>query len=173
MARVTSPPEPATRDERVQPEGPTLAEDLAFEAFYGGAIGGSTIALFFLLVDGLQGRPLFTPSLIGHVLFTDLPATEIAPIRYDMVAYFSIVHFAAFGALGAIASLFYRYVARGSRAALTAAFMFVLLTAVILLADWLFMPGVVVAAGVGNTLAANALTAVAMAAFLHVANRRG
>ncbi|HET9947919.1 MAG TPA: hypothetical protein VFQ22_03220, partial [Longimicrobiales bacterium] len=68
MPRVTSPSEQASRDERAQPEGPTLAEDLAFDAFYGGAIGGSTIALFFLVVDGLQGRPLFTPSLIGHVL---------------------------------------------------------------------------------------------------------
>ncbi|HET9948117.1 MAG TPA: hypothetical protein VFQ22_04225, partial [Longimicrobiales bacterium] len=100
------------------------------------------------------------------------PATEIAPIRYDMVAYFSIVHFAAFGVLGVIASLFYRHVVRDGHWVLAAAFLFVLLTVVILLADWLFMSGVVMTAGLGNTLAANALTAVAMAAFLHISHRK-
>jgi hypothetical protein len=36
--------------------------DFLYETFYGGAIGGSILALFFLAVDTLAGQPLFTPS---------------------------------------------------------------------------------------------------------------
>src|SRR5262249_1333713 len=43
--------------------------DLAYESLYCAAIGGSVIALFFLVIDAYNGHPLFTPSLLGGVLF--------------------------------------------------------------------------------------------------------
>ena len=43
--------------------------DLAYESLYCAAIGGSVIALFFLVIDAVNGQPLFTPSLLGGVLF--------------------------------------------------------------------------------------------------------
>jgi hypothetical protein len=53
------------------------------------------------------------------------------------------------------------------------AFVFSLLTGCILLADALIMPGVVAVLGLGSVLLGNAVTAVAMAAFIRWSHRAG
>ncbi len=78
--------------------------DLIFDSFCSGAIGGSVVGLFFLVIDLLDGQPLFTPSLLGSVLFHGVAAEDVASVRLDAVVYFSIVHVAAFVALGAAIS---------------------------------------------------------------------
>lgn len=90
-------------------------QDLVYETFYSAAIGGSTIALFFLVVDSIAGRPFFTPSLMGSVLFLGVPAHAVTEIRLDMVARFSIVHFAAFGVVGLCVTLLVHWVERYAR----------------------------------------------------------
>ena len=143
---------------------PSRANDLAYGAFYGGALGGSVIAMFFLIMDALRGQALYTPSMMGTALFLD---TIVPGVRIDMVALFSIVHFAAFFALGGVASWLHltRESVRG-RAVVLGATIFGLLTAALFLGNWLLMDGVVAAIGVVEVLIANALTAVAMAAFI-------
>ncbi len=72
-----------------------------------GLIGAATIALWFLLVDTLRGHPLYTPSLLGTMLFRGhdamaSPATHaISPL---MVALFTIVHGLIFVVTGQIAA---------------------------------------------------------------------
>ena len=51
--------------------------DLVYDSFFAGAVGGSAVALFFLFTDLLDGQPLFTPSLIGQVLFQGVPPEEV------------------------------------------------------------------------------------------------
>ena len=51
----------------------TIADTL-YDAFYSGGIAGSIVALFFLLLDAIEGQPFFTPSLMGTVLFSGVPA---------------------------------------------------------------------------------------------------
>lgn len=92
-----------------------LWEDLIYETFYSAAIGGSAIALFFLVVDSIAGRPLFTPSLMGSVLFLGMPAHAVTEIRLDMVARFSIVHFAAFAVVGLCVTLLVHWAERHAR----------------------------------------------------------
>jgi len=143
---------------------PSRANDLAYGAFYGGALGGSIIAIFFLIVDAIRGQALYTPSMLGTALFLD---TVVPGVRLDMVALFSIVHFAAFVALGGVASwLHLTWEPLRDRAVALAILLFVLLTGALFLGDWLFMDGVAAALGIFEVLLANALTAAAMAAFV-------
>ena len=145
------------------PHSPSRANDLAYGAFYGGALGGTVIALFFLIVDVLRGQALYTPSMLGTALFTD---TIVPGVRLDMVALFSIVHFAAFFLLGGIASwLHLTWEPLRGRVLPLAAVIFALLTVSLFGADWLFLDGVAVGLGIAEVLLANVLTAAAMAAF--------
>ena len=140
------------------------ANDLAYGTFYGGALGGSVIALFFLIVDAIQGQALYTPSMLGTALFLD---TIVPGVRLDMVALFSLVHFATYFAVGAFASwlhlnwepLRHQFLALG-------VVIFTILTALLFLADWLVLDGVASALGIPEVLLANAITAGAMAAFI-------
>lgn len=143
---------------------PSRANDLAYGAFYGGALGGTVIALFFLIVDAIQGQALYTPSMLGTALFLD---TVVPGVRLDMVALFSIVHFATFFALGGVASwLHLTWEPLRGRVVGLGAILFVLLTGALFLGDWLFLDGVAIALGIVEVLLANALTAAAMAAFI-------
>jgi hypothetical protein len=143
---------------------PSRANDLAYGAFYGGALGGSVIAIFFLIADTIQGQALYTPSMLGTALFTD---TIVPGVRLDMVALFSVVHFATFFVLGGFASwlrLTWKPL-RGSMLGL-AGVVFALLTASFFVANWLFLDGVLQTLGMVEVLLANVLTAAVMAAFI-------
>jgi len=86
------------------------ASSVLHDAFGAGSIGGSIVALFFLAIDSVQGRPFFTPSLMGTVLFTSGSAQAVTDVRMDMVAYYTLVHFAVFGILGGAVAVLLRQV---------------------------------------------------------------
>ena len=94
---------------------PATRGEFLFESLYVGVLGGSAVALFFLIADLLDAQPFFTPSLIGSVMFHGVAAEDVAKVRLDTVAYFSIVHIAAFTALGGAISLLVREVELRSR----------------------------------------------------------
>lgn len=153
---------------------PTLKADIVYDAFFGGGIGGSAIGLFFLVLDVLDGRALYTPTMLGAALFEGVAPASVETVRLDMVSYFSILHFVTFFVLAGALS----YVSRISRAVeghviVMTAMVFCVLTAAILVADWLFMPGAVGTLGYGRVLLANALTGLAMAAFMKWSHRPG
>jgi hypothetical protein len=148
--------------------------DLIYDAFYSGAIGGSVVALFFLLVDVLNGQPLFTPSLMGSVLFAGVSAEAVTEVRLDRVAWYSVVHFGAFGALGLGIAFLVREVELHSRhPALLFALLFGVFEVGFLLAAWLLLPGVVARLGAPMVGLANLLAAGAMALFLLATHRPG
>ena len=94
---------------------PSTRGEFLFESLYVGVLGGSAVALFFLVADLFDGRPFFTPSLIGSVLFGGVAAEDVAKVHLDAVAYFSIVHIAAFTGLGAAICFLVREVELRSR----------------------------------------------------------
>ena len=152
----TSAPDPAAG-----PRG-----DFAYETFFGAAIGGAVIALFFLVVDAVAGRVFFTPSLMGTALVSDAPVTVDTPVRLDMVALYSVAHFALFLVLGAVASkLRGRALAIGGPALLGGT-LFVLMTCGFWFATTAWLTGAATAIGWPWVLAANLLTAIAMTAFV-------
>ncbi len=173
MSNLTTAPGRASAPRAAQEPIPGPTANLLYEAFYGGAFGGTVVAVFFLIVDFFRGQPLFTPSLVGTALFTGADPHTITVVRYDMVAYFTIVHFAAFGLLGAFVSrLSHRFRLIDQHLLVMAGAVFLVLTAAILVGDVLFMPGIVAAMGITPVLAGNAITGVVMAAFMQSAHEK-
>src|SRR5262245_38666208 len=137
------------------------ASSILYDAFGAGSIGGSIVALFFLLLDTIQGRAFFTPSLMGTVLFTSTPAQTVSGVRMDMVAYYTLVHFAVFGILGGVVAVLLRQVELHSKhPAVMLVTIFLLTEVLFVVAATTVMPGVVAVVGAPKIVAANLLGAV-------------
>ena len=151
---------------------PHTTGDLIYDAFFAAGIGGSVVAVFFLVVDTWNGQPLFTPSLLGSVLFDGAPAQSVADVRLDMLAYYSLVHFVSFGALGALLAFLVHEVELHARhPALVMLLLFLIIEGTFALGASLFLPGVVERLGALPVAAANLLTAGAIALFLLSSHR--
>lgn len=64
----------------------------------GGLLAGLTVALWFLVVDSLAGRPFHTPAALAGAL----AGQEITTPTFRVVAAYTIVHFAVFALLGVV-----------------------------------------------------------------------
>ena len=72
-----------------------------------GVIGAATVAIWFLVVDTIDGRPLYTPTVLGTALFRHgegLAAPTSLPISLDMVLMFTWAHGLAFALVGGAVS---------------------------------------------------------------------
>ena len=119
--------------------------DYAYDAIYVGGIGGGLVALFFLVLDVVtRGEPLFTPSLMGSVLFDRAAPETIQTVSMMAVAKYTAVHFAAFGMLGAgISYVTHQAEIRSRHPALVIGGVFLILEAAFWLAASLAIPGVI------------------------------
>ncbi|MDJ0850569.1 MAG: hypothetical protein QNK04_19525 [Myxococcota bacterium] len=148
--------------------------DLIYESFYSGAVGGSVVALFFLVIDALQGEPLFTPSLMGMVLFSGESAESVVGVHLDMVAWYSLVHFAIFGLLGTGMTLLVHAVGTHFRHPLLVLLLaFGVFEAAFVLVSAVALPGVMGRLGALPIAAANLLAAGAMGTYLLHEHRPG
>ena len=140
--------------------------DVLFDAFYSGAIGGSIVALFFLFVDLVRAEPLFTPSLMGSVLFGGVDAAQVRGVDLGMVALYSIVHFASFGVLGTLVALAVHEVELHSKhPAVVLGVLFLIFEGAFGLAAALVMPGAITQIGAVHVAIANLLAAAGMGLF--------
>jgi hypothetical protein len=77
------------------------ASDVLLDGLFTGMIGAVAVALWFLIVDALAGRPFFTPSLLGAVLLHGGRAAAepvvIAPLAVAAYTAFHFVVFVVFG----------------------------------------------------------------------------
>ena len=147
--------------------------DYAYDAIYVGGIGGGIVALFFLLYDVVAHRgALFTPSLIGSVLFDGADPSRVQSVDMMAVAKYTAVHFIAFGAAGIGFSLVTHLAElRARHPALVIAFAFLVLELGFWLGTRLVLPGVLIRIGVLPVAAANLLAAVGVGLFLVISHR--
>jgi hypothetical protein len=75
--------------------------NLLVEGAITGAIGATAVAVWFLIVDAVSGRPLYTPELLGSAFFSIFgpPAGE-TPVQY--IVGYTIVHYVVFAIVGTI-----------------------------------------------------------------------
>ncbi len=173
MAESSAMTRIASRERRREHGTKRSTADFLFDAFFGGGVGGSVLALFMMIVDIAHERALFTPSLLGTVLLTDTPASATTPIRIDMVAYFSVFHFLAFLLAGvALSGLYNRVGAIRVRPLLVGGAAFAGLTAGFALWSMAMMPGVIEIIGLPWIVAGNLLASVLMVLFLEWAHRQ-
>jgi hypothetical protein len=79
-----------------------------------GIVGAITVALWFLIVDTLAGRPLHTPTLLGTAFFQhgeNLTPPTSFKVALDVVFKYSVFHWVAFTVMGVIASFCLRLAA--------------------------------------------------------------
>jgi len=74
------------------------------EGTVAGIIGAASVALWFLMVDSIAGRPFFTPAVLGASLFDLLGAGFGGRGLFVHVAAYTVLHFAGFIAIGMIAA---------------------------------------------------------------------
>jgi len=74
------------------------------EGIVAGTIGASSVALWFLMVDSIAGRPFFTPAILGASLFDLLGGGFGGHGLAVHVAAYTVIHFAAFIVIGIIAA---------------------------------------------------------------------
>jgi hypothetical protein len=87
--------------------GAARASNLYEEGIVAGLLGAATIAVWFLILDMIQGRPLYTPTVLGTALFRSgvgLTAPENLVPSFELVIWFTWVHLLVFVVLGSAAA---------------------------------------------------------------------
>jgi hypothetical protein len=85
-------------------ERPMRAHSTVREGVIVGGLGALAVALWFLLVDGIAGRALHTPALLGAVVLRrpDPIAASEGPNRLMLVALYTPIHFFLFALFGVL-----------------------------------------------------------------------
>jgi hypothetical protein len=74
------------------------------EALFSALIGAVVVALWFLVLDLVQGRPLFTPAALGSALLYGARSADAVVVNATTVLTYTGLHFAAFGLVGLLAA---------------------------------------------------------------------
>ncbi len=75
------------------------------EAIVTGLLGAATIMIWFLILDVVNGRPLYTPTVLGTALVQHGPVSlDDAPVSVAMVLLYTLVHVLAFCVIGYVAA---------------------------------------------------------------------
>jgi hypothetical protein len=65
-----------------------------------GVVGALAVAVWFLVLDVMSGRPLFTPAALGSALFLGAATPADVQVNLVMIGAYTVVHFLAFAAAG-------------------------------------------------------------------------
>jgi hypothetical protein len=97
-------PVQSTATQQVGMEGSAQASLAVYlEGLRAGLVGASIIAVWFLVVDTIAGRPFYTPAVLGAALFHGESAIRSsAPIEptFELVAGFTWIHYLVFLLIG-------------------------------------------------------------------------
>ena len=85
---------------------PSELSGVYVEGVVGGLIGAATIAIWFFIIDLYNGRPFYTPNVLGAALSLSrtIPDPATAPISLDLVVFYTWVHALIFCAIGGVAA---------------------------------------------------------------------
>lgn len=78
---------------------------LLYDGVKAGILGAAVIAVWFLILDTIDGRPFFTPVTLGRGLVNILAPGEPAVSPVVLLLAYTVFHFAAFVVVGLVASL--------------------------------------------------------------------
>ena len=80
---------------------------LYLEGIVAGVIGAATVAIWFLILDTIQGRPLYTPTVLGTAFFKQgagLAAPGHLPVSFETTLVYTWVHGLVFCVIGGVAA---------------------------------------------------------------------
>jgi hypothetical protein len=159
--------EPASHIEEAPFRASRDVTKLYQEGLIAGLVGAATVALWFLLIDLGQGRPLYTPTVLGTALFgrgIGLPSPNSGP-DLEMVLMFTWVHGLAFVVLGGIVARLLAVAERAPSVGFGIVILFVLFEFGFIAAAMLFAAPVLRALAWPAILVANLLAAATMGCY--------
>lgn len=148
----------------VRPE----ASRLYLEGIIAGLVGAATIAVWFLIVDSLNGRPLYTPTVLGTALFQrgeGLAAPASVPVSVGTTLMYTWVHGLAFCVLGGIAAKLLSLAEKNFHLGFGILLFFVVFEFGFVMAAFVFAEAVLHALAWHAVLVGNLLAAAAMAGY--------
>src|SRR5216117_4615357 len=74
------------------------------EGFIAGCIGAATVAVWFLVVDLINGQPLFTPAMLGSAVFWGATGSEHVIVEPARIFGYTMIHVSAFVVVGCVAA---------------------------------------------------------------------
>ena len=74
--------------------------DILLDGLFAGMIGALVVAAWFLVLDLVGGRPLWTPAMLGSLLLHGTGAVQHVIVRPLEVAAYTAFHFLVFIAVG-------------------------------------------------------------------------
>src|SRR5690349_6256693 len=98
-------PIPATATSPILDDPASRGAGAYADGILAGLVGAATIALWFLALDSLHGRPFYTPTVLGTALFrtSGLEALPSVAPDFELVLGFTWVHMLAFLLIGVAA----------------------------------------------------------------------
>ena len=144
------------------------SERLLRESVVAGVSGGATIAIWFLILDAIQGRPLYTPSLLGTALVQgqELTSVDDLPVSFGMVVLYTLVHGLAFCVVGYITARLFVAAERHPPFIFGLLLLFIFFFCGFMTVAFLFALPVLQALTIPMVVAGNILAAFVMGAYL-------
>ena len=140
---------------------------LVRESIIAGALGAVAVAVWFLILDVINGRIFFTPAALGSAFFYQATGVDQVRINATTVIGYSVIHIVAFMIVGFLAARLMMGADREPRVLLGAGVAFMVmeiatLSFLMLLATWLLD-----ALSIWTVLVANVLAAGVMGYYLY------
>src|SRR5262245_56142683 len=162
--------QPATME-----RGAPLPLTVYLEGIRAGLVGASIIALWFLVVDTIAGRPFYTPALLGEALFhggEGLAGIGATKPSLELVAGFTWVHYLVFMLIGVGAARLMALAERNPNLGFGIVLFFAVFEFGFLLASMVFAEGVLQRLAWPAVLVGNLLAAAGMAWILWRGHRQ-
>lgn len=152
----------ASRDEHPFGLAALRAHPLIARGLVTGLIGAVVVALWFLLLDVAAGQALRTPAALGSALLFGASNVEAIQVNLGIVAAYTVVHVAAFGAAGILFVAIGEQIERAPALILLVGLAAIVLEAVVVAVLALGAQWVLGTLGVWSVLVANVLAVSAM-----------
>jgi len=150
----------------------TPAQDVSAlyqDGIVAGTLGAATIALWFLLLDAINGHPFYTPTVLGTAVFrggAQLSSPQTLPVSFDMVIAFTWLHELVFVVIGGAASLLLAQAEKRSHVGFGILLLFVVFEFGFLAVASVFAEGVLHALTMPAIFVGNLLAAAVMGIYL-------
>jgi hypothetical protein len=153
--------------------GPSQGETVATstvdqQGIVAGLLGAATIALWFLLLDSLSGRPLYTPTVLGIWVFRHgegLASPDTLAPSFEMAMLFTWIHALVFLGIGFAVSRLLRVAERHPNLGFGILLLFVVFESGFVVLTMTVAQDVVSALAWPAVLIGNLLAAAAMGAY--------
>ncbi len=136
------------------------------EGIVSGVIGGTAVAIWFLIFDAATRQVLFTPAALGSALFNGADSTAGVQITAATVLGYTALHFTAFLLIGFVAAAMLVLAEREPGMLIAFVLVFVTLEASVIGFISLFANWILNSIGGWNVVIGNVVAAVAMGWYL-------